>query len=136
MSTGTLTALVSRFNSSGAGAGITGGIWVTQAPPQTSLPLCILVHGGETPQWTFENVYVDEGKFTFVLYGNGLANVEDLATQIKASFDWCSLNITGGTTVKVERTGYRAACEEQPDKDGELVFRAEIDYVTQVTRTY
>lgn len=130
-----LGACVSLYSSAGLDAA--AKIWVSQAPEGSDLPLVVLVHQGEVPEWTTERAYEQMGNLQFLVFSKGAAAVEDLALEIMQTFDWTtSLSITGATGIEVMRTNYLVAVEEPRAQDGEIVYRAEISYKVRTTRTY
>jgi hypothetical protein len=133
-----LGGLVAHFQGDTAlTAAATGGIWVSQVPEGVQLPFVCLLHGGEVPDWTFERDYVEDGEVQFLCYALGCAAAENIATLLKAAFDWTNLTITNAISIQVERTNYQVSVTDLfRSPSGEIVYEAAVSYHTRLKKTY
>ena len=144
MATTLLGILVDRFDDVPAlVAAVPTGIYVSQIPETKPLPYVVLVHGGEVPDWNFQNEYVEEGRVQFYCYALTCQAVEEIATLVKSAYDWeeGSLVVTGGDAVaraiSLERTNYLVSITDLfRAPSGEVVYEALVEYQTRIRRTY
>lgn len=137
-----LGGIVRRFDAAGTlTASMSQGLYVGLEPEGKSLPFVVLLHMGETPEWCFENAYLEHGEVQFHVFAAGLANTEEIATNIKATFDppaggrTIDLQIAGATTISFLRTGYVVTADEQKSSEGQIVYHCQIDYSSELKRT-
>jgi hypothetical protein len=137
VSTTLLAGVAKLLDTSGVAASCTGGVYFGVIPEEDwNPPHCVIRHRGEVPEWTTEDAYQEVGQVTLAFYGVGARATEDLATQAKAAFDWQELPLSGVDTVEIRRTAYRVDVEDARDADGQVIFRAELDYQIILVRTY
>ncbi|MGH8358113.1 MAG: hypothetical protein ACRESF_11525 [Pseudomonas sp.] len=147
--TTTLAALSTLFAGGGtlgtdfAGS---GGLWVGGVPEDkdVSLPLAVLVHHDEKPEWNFESATVQETTdFDLVIYAIGLAVAEGLANNVKAVFDpssnnskgdFVQLTMTGVNAAWLERQSYRIRLVDYRAADSSWVYEITLPYKAFVVR--
>lgn len=139
----TLGAIVARFDASGAAATFSGsgGLWVDEVPENKELPIAALIWESETPDWTFESSYVEEVRFHFELFAEGLAAVEAAATLVKAAFDYPGENahtvfaVDNARVLGCQRQNYTVSFVGERSPDADKVYLAKIDYLIRVRKT-
>lgn len=140
-----LQALVSRFHRDNVlktvfDVGADACPWVTEAPEQSTLPLCTIEHGGEVPDYTFELAYKTDGEITFRVYAEGLAAVEALAANVMDCYDRLmddpqELVITGARCTGCYRNNYTVRREPERSPTGDWVYSVELPYSFKIRRT-
>lgn len=142
MSATTITqSLLAKFVASG-NAEFSGsqGMWFGKIPANLQLPFFGFVHGGETPEYTTSQEYLERGTFTFSIYAETIAETERLALVVMGVYDafiknWNALDFTGGTCVEWDRTRYLIAFEPIEDANARYVGRADIQYAYTTQKT-
>ncbi len=141
MATTILQSLVAVFAASG-NADFVGsqGLWFGEVPQQLELPFLGLVHGGESPEYTFEGQYADSGTFTFSVFAEGVAETERLALVVLRIYDafvknWNGLNFSGGVVTDWAKTRYTISLEPMQDVNARRVGRADFSYSYTTQKT-
>ncbi len=118
--------------------------WLNREPEQTDatsrkLPYIVL-QGTFDTDWTFEPSFVDRGEVTFYCFAVGDDDARGLGEQLKALFApieiWGQIPIQDAQFVNVLRTGYGLFTEEEPNKDGNVVYRYEVRFDVKVSGAY
>ncbi len=129
-----LQSLVAAFEDSG-NTDFSGslGLWFGEVPQQLELPFLAFVSGGERPQFTTEQEYLDSGTVTFSIFAEGIAETERLALIVLAIYDpfiknWNGLDFTGGIVSEWERVSYMPSLEPIQDVNARRVGRVDIQY--------
>lgn len=123
------------------------GIWFGRIPakastnlPDIELPFLGFTHGGETPKYTSERQYKDEGTFNFAIYAITVAETERLALIVLNIFDAfiCSprgLDFTNGYCIGWYRTRYMVDIEAIENEDAKFAGRVDIQYAYTTQKT-
>jgi hypothetical protein len=122
------------------GSLVASGVWVGDVPSEKTLPFVALEHLGEEPRWTSEAVYVEATRVRWHVFAEaaklpGQANPTEAVVQaIKDATDWKTLALTGGQSIRVQRTGYTFSLDPNRSPDDERVYAARIDQLIEVQR--
>lgn len=99
-------AIYNRYNQGGSFKNATNGIlrfgW---AEPKEVPPYAVYHLIDNTPDWQFGPQDYENARVQFNLYSdsNSSTEVEALYTYLKEMFDWCTLVVTGYTSIYMKR---------------------------------
>lgn len=140
-----LGAITAYFDQSSAAAIVStsGGLWIDEIPEKPTFPLVALMHNGETPEYEFEEYYLENGSVQFEVFAVGCQAAEALALRVKAAFDplvdttqaIAALSIDNARPVYMKRVGYKVSSVGSRDLNGNQVFQCSIPYETVVRKT-
>jgi hypothetical protein len=111
--------------------------WVCEVPENKPLPVCAIMHNGETPDWSTESSYQETTQIQFQVFAATAALTEQIAMAVKNRFDWqnSALTILNARETSIERTNYKLdRVELVRGRNTEIVFQASLDYNVQITR--
>jgi hypothetical protein len=110
---------------------VASGVWVGDVPSEKVLPFVALEHLGEEPRWTSEATYVEATRVRWHVF----AEAAKLPGQANPdATDWKTLALTGGQSIRVQRTGYTFSLDPNRSPDDERVYAATIDVLCEVQR--
>lgn len=98
-------AIMTKYNAATTlKAANTGGLWLEEVPQKTAFPYTTFHFISGRPEYTFtENMESFTIQFNIWSDSKSSATVLDIFDKLIAVFDWCSLTITGYTSIYMER---------------------------------
>jgi hypothetical protein len=128
------TALMTYFNKTEGGVhnsfwiSITGKLRKEKAEQTDTLPYAVYHIISDVPSWTFSSDFEDV-RIQFDLYSQleSSSQIEDMYTNLKALFDWCSLTVTGSTHLYMRRESARLTKDPE-----DSVWHYSVDYTTKL----
>ena len=124
------TAIYNKISGSAFSTSIGGRLYKTRAPQNPTFPYVIYDIISDVPRDTFterlEDVII---QFTIFSTSSGTTEIEDIFTNLKTLYDYCSLSITGNTHLTMERHGASLLSGELDEEAGKgLYYQYNIDY--------
>jgi hypothetical protein len=99
-------AIKSKFTGSSFSTSIGGRFYKGRAPQKPTWPYAVYFIISDVPRNTFtdriEDVII---QFSIFSSASGSTEIEDIFTNLKSLFDFCTLAITGNTHLEMERQG-------------------------------
>lgn len=109
---------------------VSGKLYKERAPQTATLPYAVYHIISDVPTWTFTTTF-ENTRIQFDLYSKeeSSSEVEDMYTNLKALFDWCSLTITGNVHLYMRRELARLSKDPVDD-----VWGYNVDYLTMMEK--
>lgn len=129
----TIKAVIARWDAESLDSTFTGGVWVENAPEDTSYPYCIIRSIGSTPATWTSCSEIRRNTLSFAIFYKEVAStdapdaVAGLMNTLHSSFDFAPLTITGATCLEI-----RPVAEFGPDFADEAIWMGTIDYAIRV----
>lgn len=123
---------------------LTADVWLDREPEQTQagqrVPPYITVEGDIDRTWTFERKYVDQGSVTLHCFGVGNDAANAMGIPAMALFadetTWPSIPISNAKFVEASVSGHGLHPEEEPDRDGQVIYKFDVILNVIVTGAY
>jgi hypothetical protein len=96
---------------------VSGKLYKERAPQTATLPYAVYHIISNVPTWTF-NTFFETTRIQFNLYApssDSSSTIEDMYTNLKALFDWCTLVISGNTHLYRRRELARLTRDPEDD---------------------
>lgn len=135
MSTATYQAIIARWDAQSLDSVFGGGIWASEAPPETPWPYVVFSRVSSAPDGWSTNSEVRDEQFQFDIWyleeinTDPLYAVGRLLDSLKSAYEYAPLLIGGEPSLICRRLG------EDIQLDGDGVWHARIDYRIRHTRT-
>jgi len=124
------TAIFSKITGSAFSTSIGGRLYKSRAPQNATWPYVVYYLISDVPADTFTE-RLEDVTIQFSIFSNasGTTEIEDIFTNLKALFDYCSLTITGNAHLLMQRQNASLSSGEIDEKEGGgLYFQYDIDY--------
>lgn len=113
-----------------------GDWWLNREPEQITAASHALPYntlsGDFTTDWKMENAWSDEGEVVIKCYALTDDAARTTGEAVKAAFGesqlWQTIPATGFGFSEVSRKGWGLYTEEEPDKDGNIIYRFEVRF--------
>jgi len=91
-------------------------LYKERAKQNATLPYAVFRIIINVPEWGFTNYY-EKVRIQFDLYSkeNSSSQVEDMYTNLKSLFDWCTLIVSGNTCLYMRRELARLSSDPEDD---------------------
>jgi hypothetical protein len=124
------TALYSKIAGSDFSTSIGGRLYKSRAPQGVTWPFVVYYIISDMPRDTFteriEDVLI---QFSIFSSASGTTEIEDIFTNLKTLFDYCSLTITGNTHLLMERANASLTSGElDVSEGGGQYYQYTVDY--------
>lgn len=139
----TLAAIRRRWNSFPQLLAVAGPLYANEIPERNpsggpiDLPYTAASLGRSNFDWTFEREYVEVNTLDFHIFTKGAQAAEEAQEEIRSIFDFQALPFLGidaTQTVSIIPTDSQLLSENLRNKDGHMVWRAEICYRVAIRR--
>ncbi len=113
------TSIMTLFNATPHNAfytSVSGQLYKERAKQNATLPYAVFHIISNVPEWGFTNYY-EKVRIQFDLYSkeNSSSQVEDMYTNLKSLFDWCTLTVSGNTYLYMRRELARLSRDPEDD---------------------
>lgn len=124
-------AIMTKYNASTAlKTANTGGMWFNKAPQKTSFPYITFMYPSGYPEWTFTEQYESVTvQFSIWSDAKNSSVLFDIHDKLIAAFDWCTLNLTGYTSIFMERISNFI-----PEQEDDMILPATVMYKIEVKK--
>lgn len=121
-------------------ASVAGGkIYAGQAPETLALPIAVVEHQGEIPEWRSGGDYIETTTLVVHCFAKTLAAMDVVQLAVKAALDWCdqdgNFSVDDAQAVEVRRMRYQSTVVDTRAPDAEIVFDGQVTYQIKIQRT-
>ena len=124
------TAIYNKISGSAFSTAIGGRLYKARAPQNPTFPYVVYYIITDIPADTFTDRLEDVTiQFSIFSTASGTTEIEDILTNLKALFDYCSLSITGNTHLFMERQSAGLTSGQMEEEEGgSLYYQYDVDY--------
>jgi hypothetical protein len=138
---GAITALFAANAETFAAYNGGSGLWVEEIPEKEPLPLIVLWHDGEVPEWMYDSEWIERARVRFSCFATSIADAETAAAAVKSVFDLkpgqavTLFNpVDNGKITACRRKDYKIKPTPFRSENGDAVWEVEMPYELDSSR--